>query len=136
MDWPIFDSEVVSPEFVLEGRRVDFALCHPRRKPLVFIEVKQIGGSEGADKQLFEYAFHLGVPLAVLTDGQDWQFYLPAGQGLYHERRVYKLDLLEKSIDECSIRLKRYLDYSATCSGKTFEEARKDYESISITRQI
>jgi predicted type IV restriction endonuclease len=136
LGWPIFDSRVVSPEYGVEGRRVDFALCHPPDKPMIFIEVKQIGHSEGADKQLFEYAFHLGVPMAVLTDGQEWHFYLPGEQGLYQERRVYKLDLLERNIEECEARLKRYLDYQASCSGKALEEARRDYQGVAKDRQI
>jgi len=136
LGWPIFDSRVVSPEYGVEGRRVDFALCHPSDKPMIFIEVKQIGQSEGADRQLFEYAFHLGVPMAVLTDGQEWHFYLPGEQGLYQERRVYKLDLLERNVEECETRLKRYLDYQASCSGKALEEARRDYQGVSKDRQI
>src|SRR5438045_2567707 len=104
LDWPIFNPRIVWPEYAVEGRRVDFALCHPPSKPSVFIEVKQVGKSEGADKQLFEYAFHLGVPIAVLTDGREWHFYLPAGQGPYQERRAYKLDLLERSVEECEAR--------------------------------
>lgn len=136
LGWPIFDSHVVMPEYSVGGRRVDFALCHPARKPLIFIEVKQVGQSEGADKQLFEYAFHEGVPLTVLTDGQEWHFYLPAEQGSYQERRVYKLDILERSIDECAYRFKKYLDYQDSCSGKTLQEARKEYQSVSKDRQI
>jgi predicted type IV restriction endonuclease len=136
LDWPIFDSRIVSPEYGIEGRRVDFALCHPPDKPMVFIEVKQIGQSEGADRQLFEYAFHLGVPMAVLTDGQEWHFYLPGEQGLYQERRVYKLDLLERNLEECETRLKRYLSYQASCSGKVLEEARRDYQGVAKDRQI
>lgn len=71
LSWPAFDTDVVWPEFPLEGRRVDYALCHPPGKPRVLIEVKQPGESSGADRQLFEYAFHHGVPVAVLTDGQE-----------------------------------------------------------------
>ena len=136
LDWPIFDSRVVSPEYGVEGRRVDFALSYPLDKPMIFIEVKQVGQSEGADRQLFEYAFHLGVPMAVLTDGQEWHFYLPGEQGLYQERRVYKLDLLERNLEECESRLKRYLNYQASCSGKALEEARRDYQSVAKDRQI
>ncbi len=88
LGWSIFDAQIVCPEYTVEGRRVDFALCHQARRPEVFIEVKQVGQSEGADRQMFEYAFHTGVPLAILTTGQEWHFYLPAGQGTYQERRV------------------------------------------------
>ena len=76
LGWAVFDISVVIPEFSIEGRRVDYALCHSANKPSVFVEVKKIGFTAGADRQLFEYAFHLGVPMAILTDGQEWSFYL------------------------------------------------------------
>jgi predicted type IV restriction endonuclease len=71
LGWPVYDMEVVAPEYSLGSRRVDYALCHPPREPVVMVEVKQIGQSKGANRQLFEYAFHKGVPMAVLTDGQE-----------------------------------------------------------------
>lgn len=136
LDWPVFDTSVVVPEFSLENRRVDFALCHPKNKPAVFIEVKNVGLSSGADRQLFEYAFHLGVPMAILTDGQEWSFYLPGEQGRYDERRVYKIDLLERSLDEIESRLVRYLKYQNVSSGDALKSARSDYQNVSRYRII
>ena len=40
LTWPTFDTQVVIPEYGVEGMRVDFALCHPPSKPRVFIEGK------------------------------------------------------------------------------------------------
>lgn len=136
LGWPIFDTGVVTPEFSVEGRRVDFALFHPATRPAVFIEVKKIGSSDGADRQLFEYAFLLGVPVAILTDGQEWSFYLPAEQGPYDERRVYKLDLLERDVAESASRLERYLNYQKTCSGEALRAARADYQNVARDREI
>src|SRR2546427_341600 len=110
LGWNVFNSRIVWPEYSVGSRRVDFALCHPEARPVAFIEVKQVGESEGADKQLFEYAFMQGIPLAVLTDGQRWNFYLPSGQGTYSDRRFYSLDLLEREPSEIEQRLKRYLE--------------------------
>ncbi|MBP0633710.1 MULTISPECIES: hypothetical protein [unclassified Cupriavidus] len=81
----------------------------PPGKAIAFIEVKQIGQSDGAERQLFEYAFHAGVPMAVLTDGREWNFFLPGEQGDYRKRRVYKLDLVERDVRESVERLERYL---------------------------
>lgn len=92
--------------------------------------------SEGADRQLFEYAFHSGVPVAVLTDGQEWGFYLPGEQGRYDERRVYKLDLLEREIEEAVSRLERYLQYERVCSGEALKSARADYQNVARGREI
>jgi predicted type IV restriction endonuclease len=118
LGWPVYDTEVVAPEYSLGGRRVDYALCHPPREPVVMVEVKQVGHSKGADRQLFEYAFHKGVPMAVLTDGQEWNFFLPTEQGDYGERQLYKLDLLERDPQEAESSLKRYLEYEAVRSGQ------------------
>lgn len=136
LGWPVFDTSVVVPEFSVESRRIDYALCHPKNRPAVFIEVKNVGQSDGGDRQLFEYAFHLGVPMAILTDGQEWSFYLPGEQGLYDERRVYKIDLLERSLDEVEKRLVRYLKYQNVVSGESLKSARSDYQNVSKFRVI
>jgi len=136
LGWPVFDTSIVMPEYTVEGRRVDYALCNPPNKPYVFIEVKKIGLSDGADRQLFEYAFHLGVPIAILTDGQEWSFYLPGEQGRYDERRVYKLDILERNVSEAEQKLKSYLSYENICSGKALEAARADYRNVARKRII
>lgn len=136
LGWPTYDTQVVCPEFSLSGRRVDYGLCHPSNKPVGFIEVKQIGQSDGAERQLFEYAFHVGVPLAILTDGQEWNFFLPAEQGDYSERRVYKLDVLEREVAESVARLERYLSYPRVSSGAAIAAAREDYRNVSRSRQM
>jgi predicted type IV restriction endonuclease len=136
LGWPTYETQVVCPEFSLSGRRVDYALCHPQTKPVAFIEVKQIGQSDGAERQLFEYAFHVGVPLAILTDGQEWNFFLPAEQGDYSERRVYKLDVVERDVSESVARLERYLSYAQVSSGAAIAAAREDYKNVSRSRQM
>ena len=136
LGWPKYDTQVIVPEYSVEGRRVDYALCHPPSKPLVFIEVKQVGQIEGAERQLFEYAFHTGVPIAVLTDGREWHFFQPGGQGDYRERRVCKLDLIETDNEEISGRLNRYLNYESIRTGEAITAIENDYRNISKQRQI
>ena len=136
LGWPIFDSNVVMPEYTLEGRRVDYALCNSNKKPVAFIEVKQVGKAMGAETQLFEYAFIAGIPLAILTDGQEWHFFLPAEQGNIQERRVYMLDLLERSHTESAERFQRYLDYELIKTGEALSNARKDYRNNSKKKDI
>ena len=114
LDWPRYEPQVVFPQYSVKGGWVDYALCHPASRPVVFIEVKQLGQCAGAEEQLFQYAFHRGVPMAILTDGQQWHFFHPhGGQGNYEERRVYLLDLLEIDVGESIGCLDRYLKYSA-----------------------
>ena len=136
LGWDIFDTRSVAPQYPVEGRRVDIALCYPPNKPIVFIEVKQAGREGGADRQLFEYAFHQGVPMVLLTNGQEWHIYLPAEQGSYQERQVYKLDLLERDPETIAKDLTRYLSYTNIVSGEALESARKDYKSVARVREI
>lgn len=135
LGWPVYDTEIVAPEYSLGGRRADYALCNPPREPAILVEVKQIGQSKGADRQLFEYAFHKGVPMAILTDGQEWNFFLPTEQGDYSERQLYKLDILERTPQEAELSLKRYLEYEAVRSGQAIETARRDYRNAARKRQ-
>jgi predicted type IV restriction endonuclease len=135
LGWPVYNTEVVAPEYSLGSRRADYALCHPPREPVILIEVKQVGQSKGADRQLFEYAFHRGVPMAILTDGQEWNFFLPTEQGDYSERQLYKLDILERDPQEAESSLKRYLEYEAVRSGQAIEAARRDYRNAARKRQ-
>lgn len=135
LGWPIYDPQVVFREFSVKGRRVDFALCHPTGKPRVFVEVKQPGQARGADQQLFEYAFHDGVPMALMTDGREWHVYVPAGAGSYDERRVYLLDLLERTPEEAAERLRRYLAYDRVRTEEAVRAARDDYDRIARSRE-
>jgi len=134
LGWDIYNPQFVIPEFKIESRRVDFALC-THNKPAIFIEVKQPGNTFGADRQLFEYVFHKGVPFAIITDGNEWHFYLPGEQGDYNERRVYKLDLLVREIEESQYRFERYLSFDSVMNGTALENARSDYKNISKERE-
>lgn len=127
LGWDVFNPVEVAPEYAVGTRRVDFALLH-HGKPAVFVEVKQPGLGLGADQQLFDYAFHAGVPLAVLTDGRTWSIYLPSGFGDYSERRVYLLDLEERTPEESAERLTRYLQRTDVGTEAAFDRARQDYQ--------
>jgi hypothetical protein len=129
LGWDIYDTTLVWPEFQTGEGRADFALCHPPSKPAEFLEVKPPGKAEEGVRQALEYAFHTGVPFIVLTDGRTWSFYLPAEQGSYEDRRVYKLDLFERPPAEATEILHRYLARERVESGEALEAARKEYRS-------
>ena len=134
--WPTFDTKVVFPEYGVEGRKVDYALCNNASTPCVFIEVKRVGNIDEGIKQLFEYAFHTGVPIVVLTDGQKWRFYHPAGEGSYEDRKVVELDLIVEDSEECAKSLNRYLNYELVQIGEAAEVIAEDYKSIVNQRKI
>ena len=43
LGWPVFNTQIVVPEYALEGRRFDFALCDTNTRPKAFLEVKRVG---------------------------------------------------------------------------------------------
>ena len=118
LGWDTSDTRIVWPEYSTGEGRVDFALCESSAKPKVFIEVKQPGHAEDGVQQALLYAFQTGVRFIVLTDGKTWSFYLPAEEGNYEERRVFKLDLFERSTGESAAVLQRYLEQSRVASGE------------------
>ena len=136
LGWESWDTQRVFPEYPINGGRVDYALCPPPGKPIVFIEVKRVGNIEGAERQLFEYAFHEGVPILILTDGQKWRFFHPAGSGSYQERLVRELDLITDSSEESSECLLKYLTYAAVQAGIAGQLIAEDYQEISQHRAV
>jgi len=136
LGWPVFDPTIVWPEYPLESLRVDYALCNPPKKAALIIEVKAVGKAENSDAQLLEYAFKSGVPMALLTDGQEWHFYLPSGQGSFEERRFYKLDIIERDIQECAEKLNKYLSFDRVKTGDALRAAQDDYGSAAIVRTV
>ncbi len=122
LGWDTFDPTVVYPEFSVNGGFVDYALCQPISRPQIFIEVKQSSTFNiGEDQLMMKYAFQHGVPIAILTDGQRWSFYLPSSNGSFEERRFYHLDLLERDSDEIELRLNRYLSFNGVRTNKAIE---------------
>ena len=136
LGWPVFNATIVWPEFPLDSLRVDYALCTPPKKAAIIIEVKAVGKAENSDAQLLEYAFKSGVPMTLLTDGQEWHFYLPSGQGSFEERRFYKLDIVERDLQECTEKFNRYLSFDRVRSGDALRAAHVDYDSAAIERTV
>ena len=136
LDWPTYNPQVVTPEYGVEGTRVDFALCHPPSKPRVFIEAKQVGNIKGAEEQLFGYDSRVRVPIAVLTDGREWQFFHPTGEGTWAERKVCELDLIAGESAKNAEKLNRYLNYESIRTGGAVETIKADYEEVVQQRQV
>lgn len=143
LGWPIFDEWIVIFEYAIEGsKKVDLALCVPPAKPVIFIEMKAFERFlekyevKNAKKQLSEYLSHFQnnsnkeISIAILTDGQKWLFFHPTGKGNWKEHPVRELDFIESSIDEIIECLDRYLNYKSTCTDKTIEKIKSDYQSI------
>ena len=136
LGWPTSKTQVVFPEYPVGGGKVDYALCHPPATPRVFIEAKQVGKLDGAERQLFEYAVHQGVRVAILTDGQKWSFFYPPGEGTYEERKVVELNLITEDSEKSANLLNRYLNYESVQAGDAFDAIEQDYRNFSRQREL
>lgn len=137
LGWNTFDTSIVWPEFSIEGQRVDYALCHPSTKPRIFVEVKQASTfGKGEEQLIMSYAFRHGVPIAILTDGQRWNFYLPMKDCPVSDRQFYVLDLKEREADEVETRLRRYLSYENVQSGQSYKNAEADHGDAARRRAV
>ena len=134
LGWDDSDPAQVMPEYTNPRGRVDYALSPSRNTPSVFVEVKRVGQTADADRQLFEYAFHKGAQIAVLTDGRMWNFYLPGQHGSYEDRRVYQLDIVERETAEIVLRFRRYLDRGRVAVGGALSDAQRDYHASASRR--
>lgn len=136
LGWPTNDTRVVFPEYSIADGRVDYALCCPPVEPVALIEAKSIGKiNEGAEQQLFSYAFHQGVPILVLTDGQQWRFFYPAGRGDYGKRKVCVLNLSDGDSEKNANLLQRYLGYTSIQNSDAFRAIEDDYRLLSSQRE-
>lgn len=134
--WPRWESQVVIVKYPMGGGKVEFVLCPPESQPLVFIEAKKVGNIQSVYEQQFEYNLRGSMPIAVLTDGQKWIFFHPIGEGDSNERKVYEMDLVEASSEECAKYLHRYLNYESMQAGETVQAIKEDYKRAAQRRQM
>lgn len=69
----------VLPEYQVERRRADYALyVKPDESPVVLIECKRWNEPIARHgEQICFYAYIGNIPLAIITNGRHWRFYLP-----------------------------------------------------------
>ena len=136
LGWDVFNTKEVTPEYSFGSGRVDFALCL-EEKPKVFIEVKKVEEELFAhQEQLIFYAFHEGVPSAILTNGYIWEFYLPLLQGNWQEKKVVAFDLQQQDIEGVAERFARLLSRDLVLSGEAEVYATELYGSRERERKI
>ena len=122
LGWDKFGEDFVI-EYSVPGGAVDYAL-HVRNMPKVFIEAKN--PREDLRRhvdQLVTYCAKHGVPLAALTNGLNWWFYLPLKEGTVEARQFCRLDISVQDISEICNRLIEFLARENVYSGAAVENA-------------
>ena len=141
LGWDRF-SEDFKREFSVSDGRVDYALLNNSR-PKVFIEAKRPSEDLAGrpEDQLLRYSGIRGVPLAVLTNGLNYWFYLPLKEGDAEARRFCELDIAKQDVSEVSDSLIKFLAQENVYSGlrctrnaetylKSLHDARKVKEAL------
>ncbi len=109
----------IIPEYQVESRRADYALhIKQEQNPMVLIECKRwtqpIGRNE---EQICFYAYSGNVPLAIITNGKLWRFYLSRWEASSLSDRIFcetDIENRETAISD----LEKYLLKSNVISGE------------------
>ena len=137
LGWPIYDTQVVLSKYNVNNRglMVDFALCHPRKKPIVFIKVEQTEKNNTQAETLLQYALRQRVPITLFTDGRKWRFFNSTEEEAY-KHKICELDIIESDSEEASNLLIGYLNYKAIQTGEAITAIKNDYQKVSKQREI
>ena len=136
LGWDVMNPEEVAREFSVRGGKVDYCLRGQMRN-LVLIEVKRAGTDLGEhQEQLLRYAFDEGVPLAVLTDGLVWWFYLPMVGGSWEQRQFSHTDIRTLRPLDAASAIYRFLNRDGVVGGGALEDAQREFESQERDRLV
>jgi len=128
LEWDIFDTQEVKPEFTIENRRVDYCLrLNDSNK--VFVEVKGARESlESHEEQLLDYAFRQGIRLAALTNGITWSLYLPMKEVDWRARKFYTIDIIQQESEDAVGKFVDLLSKEKVRSGDAIHKAEYIYK--------
>jgi len=122
LGWNVFDPTEVVPEYSAGPGSVDYCLRYGEDG--VFIEVKRPSEDlESHQEQLLNYAFHEGVGLAILTNGQTWSFFLPRRKGSWEQRKFYTIDIPQQEPAQAATTFSDLLSKDAVTTGQAFKAA-------------
>ena len=125
----------VIPEYKVESRRADYALHIQREQnPVVLIECKRWNQPIGKnEEQICFYAYSGNVPLAIITNGKLWRFYLSRWEASSLSDRIFCETAIENRENAVSD-LEKYLLKANVISGESELNAEIALEEKSKTR--
>ena len=109
----------IIPEYKVESRRADYALhIKQEQNPVVLIECKRWNQPIGKnEEQICFYAYSGNVPLAIITNGKLWRFYLSRWEASSLSDRIFcETDIEDR--ENAVVDLEKYLLKSNVASGE------------------
>ncbi|MDE0426060.1 MAG: type I restriction enzyme HsdR N-terminal domain-containing protein [Candidatus Poribacteria bacterium] len=121
----------VLPEYRVGNGNVDYALKIGQR-PVLFIECKKWNEPlERHEDQIVNYASNSNVPIAALTNGKIWRFYLSGKKGVPVRSRIF-CDIDNENLDAAVFNLKKYLLKCNVSSGLATKEAEEAWQGKEV----
>lgn len=134
--WNTYNIQEVTPEYAVEGGKVDYALSD-NNSVKFFIEVKKISEDlERHQEQLLFYSFKQGVKLASLTNGISWWFYLPTEEAEWKERKFYAVDIMQQDSTDVASKFLGLLSKPNVVSSRAHQNATSIYKGQQKKRAI
>lgn len=125
LDWDPFDVDEVLPEYEIQGSKVDFCLKKQKTNK-VFILVRKNGGDlQKHQDKVLSLSVQGKIPIAILTSGLTWWFFLPLVQGSADEKKFLAIDMATQKAEEASETFENFLTKESVLSGET-EKAAED----------
>ncbi len=136
LGWDSRNIEEMSPEYSAGSGRVDWALCD-KAEPCLFLEEKAPDQTLSShEEQLLQYSFAEGIPLAVLTNGREWWFYLSLEEGQWGERKFAMVDVETQDTEDVCTLFSEFLKKEAVCTGSAKTTAKKRYDAAKEEKRI
>lgn len=129
LGWNTYKIDEIHPEYSVGTKRVDYSL-RVNGQNKIFIEVKRAGEDlEKHQEQLLNYSFQEGIPIAILTNGITWWFYLPLLEGNWENRRFYTIEIYDQNVEDMAPKFIDFLSRDNVSTGKALENAKTVHKS-------
>ena len=104
LGWDTADPALVRPEYVVNGRRADYALMNAQSDVVVFLEAKNLGEQLANHRsQVVAYASELGIRFPALTNGNEWEVYDNSQLVPIEQRRVLNVSIANADSAKCAL---------------------------------
>jgi hypothetical protein len=118
LGWDVDDRRQIQRPFKVGMGLVDFCL-NPEGDLPVLLEAKRPSENlSNHERQVALYGFEAGTPIAVLTSGVCWRFYLPMEPVPWKERRFASVDVVRDELQE-------FLERDRYLKGTMLEDAKR-----------
>ena len=106
LGWDTADTALVRPEFMVGGRRADYALLNAQDDVVVFLEAKSLGENLTSHRsQVAAYASELGIRYPALTNGSEWEVFDNLQMAPIEQRRILNVSLANEDSASCALKL-------------------------------